>query len=850
MIELVSFWDARVMANHTAWQIGRIASVRGHEDQQDSTVLHGVEFKETYHNSITNITVPAFSGLYKSAVEKLDVNDQIKTYGDVTALYFMSTTGIGAFGETSKKADADTLRKIFAEQGQGMIEWLKVHIKEIVHKAIEQITMKIPDIPLISDWLKALAQWVQDLVDKVLEAIFKPIIDIIGKLLDKIISAITDCDTDVYTDATWDRFASRLGAAAVRMKRAEYKLEYSLPDFNTQAGRASKRLWSSQFGRKKGNAFFYPQTALNTDPRDQGWLKKPNVWPPNGQKQSIVEIKLEWPFSGMWLFPVISGMGGKGDIVVARGNSLHYIQPAIYTEHLLSKGSSAYETGPRDTRADISGLDIGNYVKMMSFSMNYRMRAESLRAGDRERHGVIWRWGYMYDPLWDIQADQCTKHADWRRTCKTLMNSRGDEYSKSSPAKKYGDTGNAGDFGPYKKSDIDRKFWAYREYLYWPTDKTLRPRYRGPNKCKDHLLCREGNKDGGKDWGHEGKSDMMFFSHSESLKKQKTDPDAQTDAQLMKCARAYDRQQSTHCAIANAGQMIAVSSTTTNVPLQQLFSKCFRRDLRTAFLVSLDAGDANGFITTNLTMKTHAATNKVYSLLGLQTREFNLAMWELKADLEKVASGETGEIEDDLVDQAGIDLYNGDPEATIRDVKKWWDEMRVKIEKRYEDITTGISTLAAECSSYELAAQNFSNRLEQIHFPMLEKDIQKAFNEIELWETPPSDEAGVIAAVRAKLKGTANAKSFLGDYDSFRNAYEQFRKDIWIQCDNEVNWANSVGARSQHGKKELTPEDLFPEDDDPDSPENVPGGDPSVSGNDKFEFGDRWKRGDRGWEKY
>ena len=29
MIEIVGFWDAQVMANHVAWQVGRIVMVRG-----------------------------------------------------------------------------------------------------------------------------------------------------------------------------------------------------------------------------------------------------------------------------------------------------------------------------------------------------------------------------------------------------------------------------------------------------------------------------------------------------------------------------------------------------------------------------------------------------------------------------------------------------------------------------------------------------------------------------------------------------------------------------------------------------------------------------------------------------
>lgn len=858
MIELAAFWDTQVMAHHTAWQIGRIASVRAYEDQRELTTLRGLKFGETYNNGVTNVTALSIGWPMSSPLSSLDIGSKLTTVGDVTALYFMATTGIGAFGNTAKSADATGLKNLLTQQGLMLSDYIRDVLKEMIKEALH-FKVEIPEIPYIGDWLSFLQKWVNGLIDKLVDTLVKPISDFIGRIVDWFCAILFDIDRSAYTEQTWKRYAQRMGAAAERMKRPEYKLEYALPNPNSSEGRSSCRVWSRAYGKGKGRVFCYPQTALNTDDRDQGWIKAPNVWPPNGQKQSIVEVKLDWPFTGMWVFPVVSGLGEKGEVVTAHGRSINYIQPAIFTEHLLSKGATAYIQGTVATKADIGNLDIGNYVKMMYFSLRYRMRNEklergkwfTLRPGGKWWRPSDWASGYAYDPLWDILANESADNRDYQLT--VLSQKAGvkhDRYSSRSPtryADSFIDHFSGGMWANYTAPDyqyFSSEHWMFRNYLFWMNTDTYRKRYYGPEICKDHCL---GNNviDG---WGQNGRSDMMFFNHPESLSEQLQSPDAGVHAQLMKAAKYYDTVDRRYTT-ANAYDGDELKLVNVN---DQNFASYFISELRANLLnfVSVYDYEPESFvnINSNRTMRSGAIQAGQLSVLRAQASDFCWAMWEINDSLKKVADKNKEDIGDDLVDQAGIDIYKSDTETAIKDAQKWWNELKDKINKRYEDINTGIETLRKDCEEYKNAVDTFINRMNTVHIPQYRKDMQKVFETIQSWGESPNNRGALFTALRRALPPRTKGQAFFADYYAFCDAYEKFRQDVWMQCDNEVKWAGSVGATSQHGKKPLGPEDIFPPD-DPDHPVNPPGGDPTVSGNDNFWFGTEWKLGDHGWEK-
>lgn len=857
MIEMAAFWDTQVMAHHTAWQIGRIAAVRAYEDQKNLTTLHGLKFGETYNNGVTNVTALSIGWPFSNPVKSLGISDKLTTVGDVTALYFMSTTGIGAFGAKAQTADATALKNLFTEQGQMLSSYICDVLKEKIKEALH-LNIDIPDIPYIGDWLKFLQEWVNNLINELVDALIKPISDFIGRIVDWFCELLFDIDKSAYTEQTWKRLAQRMGAAAERMKRPEYKLEYSVPDPNSTEGRHSCRVWSSSYGKTKGKAFCYPQTALNTDPRDQGWIKSANVWPPNGQKQSMVEVKLDWPFTGMWVFPVVSGLGEKGSVVTAHGRSLHYIQPAIFTEHLLSKGATAYIQGTVATKADIGSLDIGNYVKMMYFSLQYRMRNEKLSRGKwfTVRPGGSWwdpsDWasGYAYDPLWDILANESANNRDYQLTVRSQKEGVGHDRGDSSPtryADSFVDYTSGGMWANYTAPDkwyFDSEHWMFRNYLFWMNTSTYRKRYYGPEICKDHCLGNGVVKG----WGQNGKSDTMFFNHPEALAVQEKSPDSGVHAQLMRAAKYYDTFDLRYTtASTKYGEEIQLANVS-----DESFARYFISESRANLLnfVSVYDTEPNSFvnINTNRTMHSGTITNGQLSVLRAQADDFNRAMWDINESLKKVASKDKEEIGDDLVDQAGIDIYNSDSETAIKEAQKWWNELKAKINKRYEDINVGVDQLRTDCEEYMKAVDTFIYRMDTVHIPQYKKDMQEVFEAIQARESHPSNRGALFSAIRSVMPPGTKGQEFFKDYYAFCAAYEKFRKDVWTQCDNEVQWAGSVGATTRHGKKELGPDDIFPPD-DPDQPVNPPGGDPSVSGNDDYWFGVEWKLGDHGWEK-
>ena len=857
MIELAAFWDSKVMATHTAWQIGRIASVRVHEDQKDLSKIHGMTFGETYSDGIvTNRTVPAYGGQYKIITDSLGATGKMKTFGDVAAFFLMSTCGIGAFGEDYNEDVAGESKRLMVEQagmlGDELIEKLKQLIRE---------KLKLDPTPEEKGgWFDVLKQLVAKILDMVIDAILKPILDFISGIVAKLTQWIFGIDANAYTEDTWKHFAQRLSAAAVRVDRPEFKVECTIEDASKMA-HGDGRVWSSGWGKKPPNSFTYPQCASLSDERDRGWIKKANVWPIQGMKQSLVDVKVEWPYTGSWIFPIVSTMGEKGNVVVTRGYSRVYTQPAIENEFLLSRGATKYQQGVVQKKYNFSDLDIGAFVRMMSFSMEYRMRNEVVKEGE-------WAWphkygagtsGWIYEPFWHDMASQDKSRWDWRRTCRTLIKS----YRNSWQSKKNYDEEFLGEYH-YDSSWMYRytaeigkwfwpRWWAYRNYLFWLDDTTLRLRYAGPERCKDHMRCWH---EGGDDWGFNGNSEMMFFNPKSSLDAQEFNPDAGVHAQLERAAMAYDKVAPEFAALEDVGAVVVRDARDdvreSKTAFDELFRKTFRVNVRSAFYCYNDRALAEGLIKTNLAMRTGAKGPNMKSTLRLQAWDFSMGQHERMELLQKKANGDSEELADDLVDQSGIDFINGDSEDVVNKFKEWWKNQQQKIYQNYNNLNAKIPVLKSQCTYYPQNVSGFRNSMNSFVFPNLRADLEDAYGAIKGRESPPTTKEALIDAVHQHLASTSSygsrASTFNNAYQKFYGAYEQFRLDIVESVTNEAAFAAAIGITSKHGTRPLDPGDIIGPDDPGDLPK-PPGGDPTISGNDPYPFGDKWHLTDHGWER-
>lgn len=854
MIELAAFWDSKVMATHTAWQIGRIASVRVHEDQKNLSQIHGMTFGETYSDGIvTNRTVPAYGGQYKIITDSLGASGKMKTFGDVTALFLMSTCGIGAFGSEYNEKVAGESKRLLVEQAGMLGDELIAKLKQLIH---EKLNVD-PSSEESGGWFDVLKKLVAKLIDAVIDAILKPILDFISGIVAKLTQWIFGIDSNAFDENTWKHFAKRLSAAAVRVDRPEFKVECTIEDASKMA-HGDGRVWSSGWGKKPPNSFTYPQCASLSDERDRGWIKQPNVWPIQGMKQSLVDVKVEWPYTGSWIFPIVSTMGEKGNVVVTRGYSRVYTQPAIENEFLLSRGASQYQQGVVRKKYDFSDLDIGAFVRMMSFSMEYRMRNEAVKKGKFNWGGV----GWFYEPFWRDMGSGDSHRLDWRRTCRQLISGYHcggdyDEYDEDTSIGKNTLSHYTGNLPHWFK----KKHWAYREYFFWFDSTTLRLRYAGPSRCKDHMRCWH---EGGDDWGFNGNSDQMFFNNLDSLKAQEFNPDAGVHAQFERAAMAYDQVAPEFAALEDVGKPVYFPPDFNfdNEALRTLFNQTFRCNLRSAMYVYNDRETAEGMIKTNLAMRTGAKGPNMKSTLRLQAWDFSMGQHERMELLQKKAKGDSEELADDLVDQSGIDFINGDSEDVINKFKEWWANQQQVIRKSYDNINGCVVKLKGDCESYPAAVREFGGFLntflkDSLSVHRYDYDMSRVYffvqQKIQSGEVAqPTTKEELIDTFRKEFStddfAVFSAKEFNEAYAKFYGAYEKFRLDIVESVTNEAAFAAAIGVTSKHGTRPLDPGDIIGPDDPGDLPK-PPGGDPTISGNDPYPFGDKWHLTDHGWEK-
>ena len=841
MIELAAFWDSKVMATHTAWQIGRIASVRVHEDQKNLSQIHGMTFGEKYSDGIiTNRTVEAYGGQYKIITDYLGATKKMKTFGDVTALFLMSTCGIGAFGSEYNEKVAGESKRLLVEQAGMLGDELIAKLKQLIH---EKLNVD-PSSEESGGWFDVLKKLVAKLIDAVIDTILKPILDFISGIVAKLTQWIFGIDANAFDENTWKHFAKRLSAAAVRANRPEFKVECTIEDASKMA-HGDGRVWSSGWGKKPPNSFTYPQSASLNDERDRGWIKQPNVWPIQGMKQSLVDVKVEWPYSGSWIFPIVSTMGEKGNVVVTRGYSRVYTQPAIENEFLLSRGATKYQQGVVRKKYDFADLDIGAFVRMMSFSMEYRMRNEEVKKGKFNWGGA----GWFYEPFWRDMGSGDSGRRDWRRTCRQLISgyhckSNYDKYKEDTSIGSKRLTHYTGDLPNWFK----KKYWAYREYFFWFDSTTLRLRYAGPNRCKDHMRCWH---EGGDDWGFNGSSDQMFFNNLPSLALQEFNPDAGVHAQFECAVMAYDQVAPEFAALEGVGSVVA-HDVGDKTAFDDLFDKTFRINVRSAFYCYNDRALAEGLIKTNLAMRTGAKGPNMKSTLRLQAWDFSMGQHERMALLQKKAKGNSEEVIDDLVDQSGIDVINSDSEDIINNFKEWWKNQQQKIYQSYNNINAKIPVLKTQCTHYPQNVSDFCNSMTASVFSDLKNDLKNAYEAIKGRESPPTTKEALIDAVHQHLASSgsydAHSSAFNDAYKNFYNAYEKFRLDIVESVTNEAAFAAAIGVTSPHGSKPLDPGDIIGPDDPGDLPK-PPGGDPTISGNDPYPFGDEWRLTDHGWER-
>lgn len=350
MIEFAAFWDAKIMANHTAWTCARIASVE--------------------------------AGQQTKYVDSPAVN-RLRTKGMTTAtVLLMSTCAMGSMhgssSEYTKHWFDELIMKPLKQLRQAMVEGLKSKLTDFLKEAIGRF---VGD-DVVSSLVKEVVGWI---VESLFDPLVQLLVDVINKLFDPIFTFLGGI-------LDGQRQLRQLAYAAGRV--AEFPDIITVTErtdtpfvFSKQPTVLSTGDWRLDFPR-----------VLDSDASSDKWFVKSDApWPPNRQSQRMIDVKIRWPFERAWMFPVLSQAKLSAEdakkldgVPTAVGRAMAYPQPIICNDNLKSEGATPYDPGNTNAVPDIVTRIKNKYIgflKVAALYYHYKLTDEQIGPHDSKEGG-------------------------------------------------------------------------------------------------------------------------------------------------------------------------------------------------------------------------------------------------------------------------------------------------------------------------------------------------------------------------------------------------------------------------------------------------------------------------------
>ena len=438
LIEIVGFWDAQIMANHTAWTVGRMVVVRGSDglafssslDKKSKTGIKNTDMPESIKKLIDSINA-GISGVNK-----------FNNRGNIATLFLMSTCGIGYYGSSPGKALSDG----FTSLCQAAVDAFTKGIPDWIKEAVSGI--KLPSfIPGGESGIGGFVnKIVGAIVDKIAEYALKPIAEGIQKLLLSAFEKILGKDgiklDELFSgESTAARHARQIYGAASRIVRAKSTIGKEVLTIEDMDNLRDGFIFSKLALRGR---LAYPQ-VVDTEAKSDGYfVTGAHGWPANYGGLAMVHVEVNWPYESGWLFPVVSGRGSAAGAkpIVATGHSMVFPQPDISNENLYSEGAKAYDPGSYTNKTSLGDLDdlakeMKDYLKYVKFCMRFRICDESLSFKDGKYHVASATW-WKYIPelkdLWPFNSgdgDSYPVRGDYGKCWSALTDDRDQDTKES-----------------------------------------------------------------------------------------------------------------------------------------------------------------------------------------------------------------------------------------------------------------------------------------------------------------------------------------------------------------------------------------------------------------------------------
>ena len=357
MIEFTSFWDAKIMANHAAWTVGRIATVRAgeREAKKSSTSLIGKK--------------PA------NVKELLNPDTQIDGMYVSTAL-LMSTCSMGSMHGSSADLAKDWVEKWI---GQGMAA-LRNLIENQIKTKLTELAKSLANLFPLDLGDNTIGKFVTEIMNKIIENVTKPIAEKLASFIESLIPA------GAYTG-----FEDLLNNSRV-LRQVVYAADrVATYDVITVKERDDKSIPAfSRASLYGGSPLDLPATYDTKSTYDDWMVKTYSGWPPNNQSQKMIDVTIKWPFERAWMFPVLASAASSsdpGDVPVAVGRALFYPQPNIKNANLYSDGAEAFDPGT--TNSYVKAIEelkksYNGFLNIVLLSYKYRLLEETVGPYDSD----------------------------------------------------------------------------------------------------------------------------------------------------------------------------------------------------------------------------------------------------------------------------------------------------------------------------------------------------------------------------------------------------------------------------------------------------------------------------------
>ena len=358
MIEFTSLWDAKIMANHAAWTVGRIATVRAGERDaaKSSESLIGKK--------------PA------SVVDLLNPEKQIDGMYVATTL-LMSTCSMGSMHGSSADLAKDWISKWIDQGMSALRELIETKIKSEITSLVQKIAQAFPFD--LGD--NVISQIVTEVMNKIVEGVTKPLAEALTNLIAKMIPAEAYTSFDEFLNS--NRALRQVVYAADRM--ATYDV-ISVKERDDAKIPAFSRV--SLYG---GGQLDLPATYDTKSTYDEWMVKTYSGWPPNNQSQKMIDVTIKWPFERAWMFPVLASPTKtteiSDDVPTAVGRALFYPQPTLKNANLYSEGAEAFDPGT--TNSYTKAIDemkklYSGFLNIVLLSYKYRLLEETVGPYDSD----------------------------------------------------------------------------------------------------------------------------------------------------------------------------------------------------------------------------------------------------------------------------------------------------------------------------------------------------------------------------------------------------------------------------------------------------------------------------------